>query len=127
MEFNTLTLRPTYKLCWGVAGASNALAIARTLSFDSAVVREAEKVGASQQAGCAAPWAPVAGAGALESSSGLRTARLSARQAARRHPGPNLESLPLASPLSPNPGNTRGHGRSGQPQPQRSAGGQPGR
>ncbi len=45
MEFNTLTLRPTYRLCWGVAGASNALAIARTLGFDRHVVKEAEKVG----------------------------------------------------------------------------------
>lgn len=41
MEFNTLTLRPTYKLCWGSAGSSNALDIAQALGFDSRVLAEA--------------------------------------------------------------------------------------
>lgn len=34
MAFDTATLRPTYRLCWGAAGASNALDIAETLGFD---------------------------------------------------------------------------------------------
>ncbi len=34
MEFDTVSLRPTYKLLWGSVGASNALDIARTLGFD---------------------------------------------------------------------------------------------
>lgn len=41
MEFNTLTLKPTYKLCWGSAGSSNALDIAQALGFDSKVLAEA--------------------------------------------------------------------------------------
>ena len=34
MEFDAVSLRPTYRLLWGSAGASNALAIATTLGFD---------------------------------------------------------------------------------------------
>jgi DNA mismatch repair protein MutS2 len=34
MEFDNISLRPTYRLCWGAAGASNALSIASTLGFD---------------------------------------------------------------------------------------------
>jgi DNA mismatch repair ATPase MutS len=41
MEFNTLTLQPTYKLCWGSAGSSNALDIAQALGFDSRVLAQA--------------------------------------------------------------------------------------
>ena len=41
MEFNVLTLKPTYKLCWGSAGSSNALDIAQALGFDSRVLAEA--------------------------------------------------------------------------------------
>ena len=36
-----LTLKPTYKLCWGSAGSSNALDIAQALGFDSRVLAEA--------------------------------------------------------------------------------------
>jgi dsDNA-specific endonuclease/ATPase MutS2 len=41
MEFNTMTLRPTYKLQWGSAGSSNALDIAQALGFDPRVLAEA--------------------------------------------------------------------------------------
>ncbi|EFJ40148.1 hypothetical protein VOLCADRAFT_121755 [Volvox carteri f. nagariensis] len=34
MAFDTASLRPTYRLCWGAAGASNALDIAEALGFD---------------------------------------------------------------------------------------------
>lgn len=34
MAFDTASLRPTYALLWGAAGASNALDIAETLGFD---------------------------------------------------------------------------------------------
>ncbi|GAX74806.1 hypothetical protein CEUSTIGMA_g2253.t1 [Chlamydomonas eustigma] len=44
MEFDVSTLAPTYRLCWGAAGASNALDIAQALGFDSTVVREARSV-----------------------------------------------------------------------------------
>lgn len=41
LEFNTLTLQPTYKLLWGSAGSSNALDIATALGFDPAVLADA--------------------------------------------------------------------------------------
>lgn len=41
MEFNVSTLQPTYKLCWGSSGSSNALDIAQALGFDSRVLAEA--------------------------------------------------------------------------------------
>jgi DNA mismatch repair protein MutS2 len=41
LEFNTLTLQPTYRLLWGSAGSSNALDIATALGFDPAVLAEA--------------------------------------------------------------------------------------
>lgn len=44
MEFNVATLRPTYRLMWGSSGASNALAIAAALGFDSGVLQEAAAV-----------------------------------------------------------------------------------
>ncbi|GLC46171.1 hypothetical protein PLESTB_001197300 [Pleodorina starrii] len=44
MAFDTATLRPTYVLCWGAAGASNALDIAEALGFDRSVVLEARGV-----------------------------------------------------------------------------------
>lgn len=47
MEFDTATLKPTYRLQWGAAGASNALAIARALGFDSSIVEEAERIAAA--------------------------------------------------------------------------------
>ena len=37
MEFDTASLRPTYRLMWGSAGASNALDIAFALGFDRCV------------------------------------------------------------------------------------------
>jgi dsDNA-specific endonuclease/ATPase MutS2 len=41
LEFNTLTLQPTYRLLWGSAGSSNALDIATALGFDSDVLADA--------------------------------------------------------------------------------------
>ena len=44
VEFDTATLRPTYRLLWGAAGESNALAVAQGLGFSAAVVEEARQV-----------------------------------------------------------------------------------
>lgn len=44
VEFDIESLRPTYRLSWGQAGASNALNVAQALGFDPAVVREARAV-----------------------------------------------------------------------------------
>ena len=44
VEFDIATLRPTYRLLWGSAGESNALAVAQGLGFSAAVVAEARKV-----------------------------------------------------------------------------------
>ncbi|KAK9823927.1 hypothetical protein WJX72_006408 [[Myrmecia] bisecta] len=44
VEFDIATLRPTYRLLWGVAGFSNALAVAEGLGFDRSVVAEARQV-----------------------------------------------------------------------------------
>jgi hypothetical protein len=41
LEFNTMTLQPTYRLCWGAAGSSNALDIATALGFDAAILADA--------------------------------------------------------------------------------------
>ncbi|GAQ84173.1 putative MutS homolog 2 [Klebsormidium nitens] len=41
VEFDRATLRPTYKVLWGVPGQSNALDIASALDFDADVLREA--------------------------------------------------------------------------------------
>ncbi|KAG2493724.1 hypothetical protein HYH03_008237 [Edaphochlamys debaryana] len=54
MAFDTASLRPTYRLAWGAAGASNALDIAQALGFDRAVVDEARRVAAALAASSAA-------------------------------------------------------------------------
>ena len=56
VEFDTATLRPTYRLLWGEAGDSNALAVAQGLGFAPAVVAAARE--ASQLRACSAcpPW-----------------------------------------------------------------------
>jgi hypothetical protein len=46
VEFDTATLRPTYRLLWGQAGDSNALAVARGLGFSGGVIEEASGVAA---------------------------------------------------------------------------------
>ncbi|KAG2444396.1 hypothetical protein HXX76_001149 [Chlamydomonas incerta] len=66
MAFDTATLRPTYRLCWGAAGASNALDIAETLGFDRSVVLEARKVAAMMAASASAATAAAAGGGGGE-------------------------------------------------------------
>lgn len=44
VEFDMARLAPTYRLMWGSAGESNALAVARGLGFDPLVVDEAERL-----------------------------------------------------------------------------------
>lgn len=44
MEFDSVSLKPTYRLLWGHAGESNALHIAHTLGFDPAVVEDAKNI-----------------------------------------------------------------------------------
>lgn len=45
VEFDVASLRPTYRLLWGAAGESNALAVAQGLGFAPAVVAAAREVG----------------------------------------------------------------------------------
>lgn len=44
VEFDIASLRPTYRLQWGAAGESNALAVAQGLGFAPAVVAAAREV-----------------------------------------------------------------------------------
>lgn len=44
VEFDVASLRPTYRLLWGAAGDSNALAVAEGLGFSPAVVAAAREV-----------------------------------------------------------------------------------
>lgn len=43
VEFNDVTLSPTYRLLWGIPGRSNALTIARRLGLSSEVVDQAQQ------------------------------------------------------------------------------------
>lgn len=47
VEFDVASLRPTYRLQWGAAGESNALAVAQGLGFSPEVVAAARQVGAA--------------------------------------------------------------------------------
>ena len=49
VEFDQQTLRPTFRLVWGAAGASHALAIAEGLKFDPAIVADARRIAPSLQ------------------------------------------------------------------------------
>ena len=50
VEFDDVSLSPTYRLLWGIPGRSNALSIARRLGLESAVVDEAKTlVGVGKQ------------------------------------------------------------------------------
>jgi DNA mismatch repair protein MutS2 len=42
VEFNDVTLSPTYRLLWGIPGRSNALVIAERLGLRSEIIREAQ-------------------------------------------------------------------------------------
>ncbi|KAG0626815.1 hypothetical protein M758_2G153700 [Ceratodon purpureus] len=44
VEFDVKTLRPTYRVLWGIAGQSNALNIAASLGFDSEVLSRAREL-----------------------------------------------------------------------------------
>lgn len=44
VEFNAQNLLPTYRLLWGEAGESQALAVAEGLGFDSDIVAEAHTI-----------------------------------------------------------------------------------
>ncbi|KAK9833029.1 hypothetical protein WJX74_004733 [Apatococcus lobatus] len=50
VEFDIKSLRPTYRLQWGLAGASNALAVATGLGFDARVVAAAREISAQATA-----------------------------------------------------------------------------
>ena len=71
VEFDAATLRPTYRLRWGAAGASNALDIAQALGFDPAVVREAREVARARREGREGAGPGGGGAGALLSGARL--------------------------------------------------------
>ncbi|KXZ48804.1 hypothetical protein GPECTOR_25g388 [Gonium pectorale] len=67
MAFDTASLRPTYSLRWGAAGASNALDIAETLGFDRSVVQDARAVAAAMAAAAAASRGGGSGSGGAPS------------------------------------------------------------
>ena len=54
VEFDIATLRPTYRLLWGEAGDSNALAVAQGLGFAPAVVAAAREVSQPLLCACSA-------------------------------------------------------------------------
>ena len=73
-EFDPVTLRPTYKLLWGVAGNSNALSIAQGLGFNPSVIAEARLVAKQLERG---------GLTAVERASALKASIIEESKAAR--------------------------------------------
>ena len=51
VEFDVATLRPTFRLLWGQAGESNALAVAQGLGFSPAIVKHAREIVQEGQVG----------------------------------------------------------------------------
>jgi DNA mismatch repair protein MutS2 len=68
VEFDLASLRPTYRLLWGRAGESNALAVAEGLGFGAPVVAEARRVAAELRAGRGAGAAAAGRPAALQAS-----------------------------------------------------------
>ncbi|KAK9844214.1 hypothetical protein WJX81_008230 [Elliptochloris bilobata] len=89
VEFDLATLRPTYRLMWGAAGASNALAVAEGLGFDASILADARRATAEA---AAAPDAR-ARASALQASlsSEVGAARAAAKLAAAEREAASAE------------------------------------
>ncbi len=49
VEFDIKTLMPTYRLMWGTAGESQALAVAEGLGFDADIVKAASLIAEQSQ------------------------------------------------------------------------------
>lgn len=57
MEFDPVSLKPTYRLLWGKSGESNALDIALSLGFDPLIVKEARQILQQERGNVCGPYA----------------------------------------------------------------------